>query len=54
MGRCPEGCEIGPVAPLDEALGLAPYQRSRGELQYLGCSLAVFVPYATAAQLLRW
>ena len=54
VGRCPEGCEIGQVAPLDEALGLAPYQRSSGELQYLGCSLAVFVPYATAAQLLRW
>jgi hypothetical protein len=54
VGRCREGCETGQVAPLDEALGLAPYQRSRGELQYLGCSLAVFVPYATAAQLLRW
>ena len=42
------------MAPLDEALGLEPYQRSSGELQYLGCSLAVFVPYATAARLLRW
>ena len=50
VGRCPEGCEIGPVAPLDVVLGLDPYQRSRGELQYLGCSLAVFVPYATAAR----
>jgi hypothetical protein len=53
-GRCPEGCEIGQVAPLDKVLGLDPYQRSSGELQYLGCSLAVFVPSATAARLLRW
>jgi hypothetical protein len=54
VGRCPEGCEIGQVAPFDEALGLEPYQRSSSELQYLGSSLAVFVPYATAARLLRW
>jgi hypothetical protein len=54
VGRCPKGCEIGQIAPLDEALGHEPYQRSSGELQYLGCSLAVFVPYATAAQLLSW
>ena len=53
-GRCPGGCEIGQVAPLDEALGLEPSQRSSGELEYLGCSLAVFVPYATAARLLGW
>ena len=44
VGRCAEGCEIGQVAPLDKVLGLDPYQRSSGELQYLGCSLAVFVP----------
>lgn len=54
VGRCPEGCELGQIAPLDEALGLEPYQRSSGELQYLGGSLAVFVPYATAARLLSW
>jgi hypothetical protein len=42
------------MAPCDEALGLKPYQRSSCELQYLGCSLAVFVPYATAARLLSW
>ena len=54
VGRCPEGCEIGQIAPLDDVLGLEPYQRSSLELQYLGSSLAVFVPYATAAQLLSW
>jgi hypothetical protein len=54
VGRCPEGCAIGQIAPFDEVLGLDPYQRSSGELQYLGCSVAVFVPSATAARLLSW
>lgn len=54
VGRCPEGCAIGQVAPLDEELGLQPHQRTSGELQFLGCALAVFVPFATAAQLLGW
>jgi hypothetical protein len=42
------------VAPLDEALGVQPYQRTSEELQSLGCALAVFVPFATAAQFLGW
>jgi hypothetical protein len=54
VGRCPEGCAIGQVAPLDAELGLQPHQRTSGELQFLGCALAVFVPFATAAQLLGW
>jgi hypothetical protein len=54
VGRCPQGCDTQPVAPLDEELGLHPHQRTSGELQYLGCALAVFVPFATAATLLRW
>jgi hypothetical protein len=54
VGRCPKGCDIGQIAPLDEALGVQPHQRSSAELQYLGCTLAVFVPFATAARLLRW
>jgi hypothetical protein len=54
VGRCPQGCRIEQVAPLDEALGLQPHQRTSGELQYLGCALAVFVPCATAARLLGW
>ena len=40
------------MASLDEALGIQPHQRSSGELQALGCALAVFVPFATAARLL--
>jgi hypothetical protein len=31
-----------------------PHQRTSGELQSLGCALAVFVPFATAARLLGW
>src|SRR5205807_10379725 len=54
VGRCPHGCDIPQVAPLDEALGVQPHQRTSGELQFLGCALAVFVPFATAARLLGW
>ena len=54
VGRCPQGCAIPQVAPLDDALGVQPQQRTSGELQALGCALAVFVPFATAAHLLGW
>jgi hypothetical protein len=54
VGRCPQGCDIPQVVPLDEALGVQPHQRTSGELQHLGCALAVFVPFATAATLLGW
>ena len=54
VGRCPQGCAIPQVAPLDEALGVQPHQRTSEELQSLGCALAVFVPFATAAQFLGW
>jgi hypothetical protein len=54
VGRCPQGCATPPVAPLDNELGVRPYQRTSDELQHLGCALAVFVPFATAAMLLRW
>ena len=40
--------------PFDEALGVQPHQRTSGELQWLGCAFAVFVPFATAARLLGW
>ena len=54
VGRCPQGCETPQVAPLDDELGVHPHQRTSGELQQLGCALAVFVPFATAVTLLRW
>lgn len=54
VGRCPQRCELEhQVAPLDEALGLEPYQRSGTELQRVGCAVALFVPFETAAVLLR-
>src|SRR5262249_22713734 len=54
VGRCPQGCAIPQVAPLDEVLGGQPHQRPSGGLQALGCAWAVFVPFATAARLLGW
>jgi len=53
VGRCPHGCAIGQIAPLDNALGLLPYQRTSVELQQLGCLLAIFVPFETLAVLLN-
>jgi len=53
VGRCPNGCKGSQVAPLDQALGLVPHQRTGAEVQWMGCLLAVFVPYETARRLLR-
>lgn len=53
VGRCPNRCEIGQIAPLDTQLGLMPYQSCSLELYSLGCLLAVFVPYDTAARILK-
>jgi hypothetical protein len=53
LGRCPKRCEVDPVAPLDEALGLAPRQRTCLSIKSRACLLAVFVPYALAAQILK-
>lgn len=52
VGRCPYGCEIGQIAPLDTALGLLPNQRTSIELQSLGCLLSIFVPFETVVVLL--
>jgi hypothetical protein len=54
VGRCSQGCDIEQVVPFDEELGVLPHQRTSGELQFLGCALAVFVPFATAARLVGW
>jgi hypothetical protein len=53
VGRCPKGCKGSQVAPLDQVLGLVPHQRTGAEVQWVGCLLAVFVPYETARRLLR-
>ena len=53
VGRCPHGCAGSQVAPLDQALGILPYQRTGAEVQWMGCLLAVFVPYETACRVLQ-
>jgi hypothetical protein len=53
VGRCPHGCAIGQVAPLDKTLGLLPHQRTCFGLQKLGCLLAIFVPFETVTVLLN-
>ncbi len=55
VGRCPHGCKIGQVAPLDDELGLVAQQRTSSEVKQIACALAIFVPFETAAALLhRW
>ncbi len=53
LGRCPNKCAIGQVAPFDKELGLASNQKSGSGLQQVACLLAIFVPYETAAMLLK-
>ncbi|MEO8083649.1 MAG: ISKra4 family transposase [Ardenticatenales bacterium] len=52
VGRCPRGCRVGVVAPMDQKLGLVASQRTSGELGSRACLLAVFVPFATASKIL--
>jgi hypothetical protein len=40
------------VVPLDDALGLVPYQETSNEVKKMACALAVFLPFALAAQFL--
>ena len=50
--RRPDGGAGSPVAPLDAVLGVVAHQRTGAEVQWMGCLLAVFVPYETACRLL--
>ena len=52
LGRCPDRCRIGQIAPLDSELGIAPNQRTEHTLKRKACLLAVFVPFETASMLL--
>ena len=52
VGRCPNGCAGSQVAPLDQALGLEAHQRTGTEVQWMGCLLAVLMPYETAGVVL--
>ncbi len=53
VGRCPNKCAIGQVAPLDKELGLASNQKSDNGLQQVACLVAIFVPYETAEMLMK-
>jgi hypothetical protein len=53
LGRCANKCTIGQVAPLDKELGLNSNQKSDPGLQQVACLLAIFVPFETAAMLLK-
>lgn len=53
VGRCPHGGAGSPVAPLDQAVGVLPHQRTGAEVQWMGCLLAVLVPDETACRLLQ-
>ena len=53
LGRCPNKCVIGQIAPFDEELGLASNQKSDVGLQQAACLIAIFVPFETASMLLN-
>ncbi len=53
LGRCANKCAIGQVAPFDKELGLTSNQKSGSGLQQVACLLAIFVPFETAAMLLK-
>ncbi len=53
LGRCPNKCVIGQIAPFDDTLGLASNQKSDVGLQQAACLVALFVPFETAATLLN-
>lgn len=53
LGRCPNKCIIGQIAPFDEELGLTANQKSDAGLQQVACLVAIFVPFETAAMLLK-
>ena len=50
VGRCPHGCAGSQVAPLDQALGVLPHQRTGADVHWMGCLLAVVVPDETACR----
>jgi hypothetical protein len=52
VGRCPKGCAVGHVTPLDDALGLMPRQKTCVSIKAPACLLAVFVSYEIAARIL--
>jgi len=52
VGRCPNGCKVGHVAPMEAFLGLSPRQKTCVSVQAPACLLALFIPYEIAARIL--
>ena len=52
VGRCPSGCKIGQVAPLDQALGLQAYVRTSVVVPEMACLLAVLMPFDLVSRVL--
>ena len=42
IGRCPERCKIGQVAPLDQELGIETHQQTSHEMKRAACLMAIF------------
>jgi len=53
LGRCVNKCVIGQVSPFDKELGLASNQKSDSGLQRVACLVAIFVPFESAAMLMK-
>ncbi len=51
--RCPKGCKIGQITPLDEELNLQPNQRFSDDLKEVSCVLAIFLPFGIAVKILK-
>jgi hypothetical protein len=45
VGRCPGGCRVEQVAPLERALGLEAYTRTSGAREEMACRWAGFGPF---------
>lgn len=55
VGRCRQGCRGSESIPSDEALSIAPYQKTDESLLRLGCLFSVMLPYHLASWLLgQW
>ncbi|MBF0226335.1 MAG: hypothetical protein HQK76_12845 [Desulfobacterales bacterium] len=53
IGRCPNRCKIGLIAPLDDSLKIEPYQMTCNTIKRMACLLAVFLPFEIASFLLQ-
>jgi hypothetical protein len=54
VGKCHnKNCKVSLSVPLDEALGISPYQSSSEELMRLGCLLSIVMPYELSSWMLH-